>query len=172
MRLRVRVPSPRIWATASFVRREIDPPDRFLIRLTIVEDRQRYAAEERECCDMAIAERLGHFRRIGLHEAGVRVWQVHAEIVDPLALACDDGVRLPKIDLGMTGLVAQGNEHLTRAQLLRADIIAQHRQAASVTVFIPQALEQALAGMALLARRSPVLGNDTVDDRRERTQLL
>jgi len=50
------------------VRRGIDPPDQFLVLLTIVKDRRRHAAEEGKGRDMPVAERLGRLGRVGLDE--------------------------------------------------------------------------------------------------------
>ena len=72
----------------------------------VVEDRVRHAAEEVERRGVARAERLRRLRRIGLHEAGVAVRQVHREEVDLLLHPADLRQRFAKVGLGMSRLMA------------------------------------------------------------------
>ena len=61
---------------------------------------------------MPVEEGLGRLARIGLHEAGVRLRQVHAEEVDLLPNAADHRHRLAEIHLRMAGRVRQRHEGL------------------------------------------------------------
>ncbi len=102
---------------------------------------------------MAIAKRLRHFGGIGLHKAAIRLRQVHAEIMQPHTLACDDGIGFTKINLSVPGPVAQRHEHLAGTQPQRTNVIAQDRQATRIAMLSLQPLEYPLARMALLGRR-------------------
>src|SRR5664279_1825742 len=51
----------------------------------VVEDRKRNAAKKLECRYVPVEEGLRRLRRIGLHEASVRLRQVHAEKMNLLA---------------------------------------------------------------------------------------
>ena len=76
-------------------------------RRVVVEDRLGHPTEERERRHMPVQERLGRLARIRLHEAGVRLRQVHAQKVHLLAHAADDPDRLAKIHLRMSRRVGQ-----------------------------------------------------------------
>ena len=65
---------------------------------------------------MPVQEGLRRLRRIGLHEAGVRLRQVHAEEVDLPAHAADHADRLAKIHLRMAGRMRQRHERLAPAR--------------------------------------------------------
>ena len=54
------------------------------------------AAEERNRRVVAIAERLGRLRRVGLHEAGITVGKIEGKEVDLARHAADHRHRLPK----------------------------------------------------------------------------
>ncbi len=73
----------------------------------IVPDRARHPAEERERRDMAVQERLGRLPQKGLHEAGVRLRQIHAQEVHLLAHPADHPDRLAKVHLRMPRRVGQ-----------------------------------------------------------------
>ena len=80
-----------------------------------VQDGAGDAAEERNRRVVAIAERLGRLRRIGLHEAGITVGKVEGKEVDLLARhTADHRHRLAEVRLGVARGVMQGHEHLAR----------------------------------------------------------
>src|SRR5581483_4974714 len=56
----------------------------------VVEDRSRHTAEESEALHVAIAEGFLALRRIGGHEAGIRMRQVEREEMDLAPHAADD----------------------------------------------------------------------------------
>src|SRR3974377_1265869 len=68
----------------------------------VIATRLAHATEKRERLHVAGAERLGRFRRIGHHEAGVRVRQVESEKVDLALPAADDAEGLANIHLSAT----------------------------------------------------------------------
>ena len=155
--VRLRVPSPRICATASVV--------------LSIEDRQRHAAEEREGRDMAVAERLGRLGRVRLDEERIPVRQRHGEEVqlapDPAYLA----ERLAEVHLGVPGRMRQGHEHLLGPALLLPNVVGDDGDAAGEAVLVAQPLEDPLRRVPLLLRKGPVRLKDLVDDREERVEL-
>jgi hypothetical protein len=85
---------------------------------------------------MAIAERFRRLSRIGLNEASVGVRQVDCKEVDLALNATDHTKRLAKVDLGMTRLMGEWNEHLALSLPRRKDIILHDRHAAGKAVLI------------------------------------
>ena len=59
------------------------------------------------------AERLRRLRRIGLHEAGIAVRQVHREEVDLPLYPADHRQRFAEVNLRVPGIMPQWHEHLT-----------------------------------------------------------
>ena len=96
---------------------------------------------------MAIQERLGGLSRIGLHEAGVRLRQIHAEEVDLLPHAADHTDRFAKIHLRMARRMRQRNERLSPTRPADADVILHHGVAASEAMLITH---RGLSGPAVL----------------------
>ena len=94
--------------------------------------------------------------RIGLHEAGVGVRQVHAEEVDLLPHAADHGHRLAEVDLGMAGRMGQRHEGLPPLRPADPHVVLHHRVAAGIAVLVAQTLEDPLGRVPLLDRRGPV----------------
>src|SRR3712207_9062490 len=82
----------------------------------------RSPTEEAEGCNVPVQESLGALGRVGLHESSIRVRQVEAEEVDGLPHALDHRHRLTEVDLGVTGWMDEGNEHLLGAGALLAHI--------------------------------------------------
>lgn len=74
----------------------------------VVQNRLRHLAEELERRSVARAKRLRRLRRIGLHEAGIAVRQVHSEEMDLLLHPADDRPRLAEVRLRMAGSCRSG----------------------------------------------------------------
>ena len=118
----------------------------------VVQDRARHLAEELERGVVPVTERFGGLRRIGLHETGVAVRQVHRKEVD---LALDPGdlrQRLAKIHLRMARIVPQRHEHLAMPQPPRQHVVLNDGDPARVAVLVAKPFEDPLRGMPLLPR--------------------
>ena len=137
----------------------------------VVQDRVRHLAEEAERRGVARTERLRRLRRIGLHEAGVAVRQVHRKEVDLPFHPADLRQRLAKVDLRMPRIMAQRHEHLALPQPALVHIVLHDRQPAGVAVLVPKPLEDPLRGVPLLRLTALILLQDLVDDPDERVQL-
>ena len=86
-----------------------------------------------------------------------RFLQLHGiKEVDGLLDAPDHRNCLTEVDLSVTGWMDQGNEHLLGAGALIAYIVLHDCVAAREAVLGPQAVIDALGGVALLGRRCPV----------------
>ena len=120
---------------------------------------------------MARTERLRRLRRIGLHEAGVAVRQVHGKEVDLPFHTADLRQRLAEVDLRMSRIMAQRHEHLPLPQPTLVHIVLHDRQPAGVAVLVPKPLEDPLRGVPLLRLTALILLQDLVDDPDERVQL-
>ena len=99
----------------------------------VVQDGAGDAAEERNRRVVAIAERRGRLRRIGLHEAGVTVGKVEGKEVDLARHTADHRHRLAEVRLGVARGVMQGHEHLARPKPPLTDIVLHDGVAAGVT---------------------------------------
>ena len=121
---------------------------------------------------MAVAKSLGRFSGIGFDETAVRVWQVHAKIMEPDFLARDIAVRLTEISLGVAGTMAQRHEHLAGALHRLGDILAHDRVSAGESFFLPQPVENPMRGVALLLMNAAIVLQDLVDPCHVRTKLL
>ncbi len=73
----------------------------------LIQDRLRYAAEECEGPNVAVAEGFRRLCRIADHEAGVRVRQVKSEEVDVALYATDDVDGFTKVCLSMPRPIAE-----------------------------------------------------------------
>ena len=91
-----------------------DPCNRQL--RVVVQDRARDAAEECKRRVVTIAERLGRFRRVGLHEAAVAVRQIQCKEVHLARHTADHRHRLAEVHLGVARGMMQPHEHLPRPQ--------------------------------------------------------
>ena len=103
---------------------------------------------------MPFTEGFRALRRIGLHQAGVAVRQVHREEVDLALDAADYRQRFTEVDLRVSGIVAQRHEHL--ALVLTpplVHVVLDDREPAGIAVLIAQPLENPLRGMPLLGGR-------------------
>ncbi len=136
----------------------------------VVQDRLRYAPEERERRDMTVEECLRRLGRIRLHERRVRMRQVHVEPVHLLAHAANHADGLAEVDLGVTRRVGERHERLAGSELLLMHVVLHRRVAAAVAVLRLQPLEDTLGRMALLRRRLLVLRQDRFDHANERPE--
>eukprot|EP01035_Chromulina_nebulosa_P056028 gene56028-biopygen39992 len=78
--------------------------------------------------------------------------------------SADHNQGLAKIRLGMTRSMRQRYKHLTTASSMFPDIILDRRLTAAKLVLIPQALKNALGGVALLARKAEIVLKPLVDE--------
>ena len=130
-------------------------------RRVVVQDRARHLAEELERGVVPVTERFGGLRRIGLHETGVAVRQVHRKEVD---LALDPGdlrQRLTKIHLRMARIVPQRHEYLAMPQPPRQHVVLNDGDPAGVAVLVAKPFEDPLRGMPLLPRPTLIRHQDT-----------
>ena len=67
--------------------------------------------------------------------------------------------------------MGEWHEHLTRPKPLLTDIVLHDGVAAREPVLVPEAVEDALRSVPLLAVAGPIVFQDPIDDSRERTQL-
>jgi hypothetical protein len=137
----------------------------------VIKNRLGHATEKRERLHMALAERLGRFRRIGHHEGGVRVRQVESKKVDLALHAADDAEGLAKINLGMTRRVCERHEHLLRGLPPARHVILYNRDAPGEAILVPQPLKDPLRCMLLFVGSAFILFENAVDDRNKRAQL-
>ena len=99
---------------------------------------------------MAIQEGLGGLRRVGLDEAAVAVGQVDDETVGLLLHAADDHQGLAEVALGVARRMGQRHEHLPCLTAILSYIVLDRGVSAVEPVLVPEALEDALGGVALL----------------------
>ena len=76
-----------------------------------------------------------------------------------------------EVRLGVTGGMGEWHEHLTRPKPLLTNVVLHDGVAARETVLVPEAVEDALRSVPLLAVAGPIVFQDPIDDSRERTQL-
>ena len=67
--------------------------------------------------------------------------------------------------------MGEWHEHLTRPKPLLTNVVLHDGVAARETVLVPEAVEDALRSVPLLAVAGPIVFQDPIDDSRERTQL-
>jgi hypothetical protein len=99
------------------------------------------------------------------------VRKVEDEEVRLLLDPADHDQRLAEIGLGVPGRVVQRHEHLAAAPLMLAQVRLHDGVAAGEPVLVPQAVENPLGRVPLLARTVQVLAQPRVDDLGEPVQL-
>ena len=67
--------------------------------------------------------------------------------------------------------MGEWHEHLTRPKPLLTNVVLHDGVAARETVLVPEAVEDALRSVPLLAVAGPIVFQNPIDDPRERTQL-
>src|SRR5262245_50141968 len=121
----------------------------------VIQNRARHLAKEAKRSAVPRAERLRGLRRIGLHEAGVAVRQVHGEEVDLLLHPADHRHGFAEVGLRMPGIVSQRYEHLPQPLAARQHVVLHDGDTAAIAMLVAQPLEDPLRGVPLL--RPPVL---------------
>ena len=120
---------------------------------------------------MPVQEGLGSLSRVGLHEAAVAVGQVDDEAVGLTFHAADDHQGLAEVALGVSRRMGQRHEHLPSLTAMLSYVVLDCGVSAVEAVLIPQPLEDALGGVALLPGTPEVVLQDPVDDAGEGLQL-
>ena len=120
---------------------------------------------------MAVQERLGGLRGIGLDEAAVAVGQVDDETVGLALHAADDHQGLAEVALRVARRMGQRDKHIPGLATMLSYIVLDRGVSAVVAVLIPQPLEDARGRVSLLAGAREVILQDAVDDAGERLQL-
>ena len=85
--------------------------------------------------------------------------------------SADDHQCLAEVALGMPRGVGQGHEHLPGLAAVLPHVILDDGVSAAEAVFVPQALEDTLGGVALLPGKPEIILQDPVDDGGEGLQL-
>ena len=130
-----------------------------------------HSAQKGERCYVPVQEGLGGLRRIGLDEAAVAVGQVDDEAVGLALHAADDHQGLAEVALRVARRVGQRDEHLPGLTAILSDVVLDGGVSAVEPVIVPQPLEDALGGVALLPGAREVILQDPVDDAGEELQL-
>ena len=130
-----------------------------------------HSAQKGERCYVPVQEGLGGLRRIGLDEAAVAVGQVDDEAVGLALHAADDHQGLAEVALRVARRVGQRDEHLPGLTAMLPDVVLDGGVSAVVAVLVPQPLEDALGGVALLPGAREVILQDPVDDAGEELLL-
>ena len=99
---------------------------------------------------MAVQECLGGLGWIGLDEAVVAVGQVDDETVGLTLHAANDHQGLAKVALGVARRMGQRHEHLPGLTAILPDVVLDRGVSAVEPVLVPETLEDALGGVALL----------------------
>src|SRR3979411_753951 len=97
------------------------------------------------------------------HKTGVRVRKVKSEEVDLALDATDNSDGFTKVYLSMSRTMLQRHEHLLSPPMPAGHIILHNRDAACETVFVPKPLETPLRGMLLLLRTRLVVQENAID---------
>ncbi len=113
---------------------------------------------------MPFAEDFAALRRIGLHQAGVAVRQVHRKEVDLLLHPADHRQCFAEVDLRVPRLVSQRHEHLTLPLAPLVHVVLYDRDPAGISVLVAQPFEDPLRGMLLLGRLTLIVLQNSVDD--------
>src|SRR5690606_33269868 len=106
--------------------------------VVVVKHRLRHPAEEGEGMDMPVHPRFRRRRRIGPHETGIAVRQVHDEEMRLLLNTGDADDGLAKTRLRISRRMGQWHEHLLAPPLSLAHVILDDRVAAGETMLGPK----------------------------------
>ena len=130
----------------------------------VVQDALGHPTQEGESGDVAVQESLGGLRRIGFDEAAVAVGQVQDEVVGFALHPADDHQGFAKVALGVPRGMGQRHEHLLRPPPMFPHVVLHDGVLAGEPVLVPQALKDALGGVALLPGNPEVVFQYPVDD--------
>ena len=103
-------------------------------------------------------------RRVGLDKASVAVGQVHNEVVGLPLHPANDHQGLAEVALGMARRVGERHEHLLRPPPMLPHVVLDRGVSAAKPVLVPEPLEDAFGGVALLLGDAVILLQDLVDD--------
>ena len=78
--------------------------------------------------------------------------------------SADDHQSLAKVALGLSRWMGQGHEHLPRLAEVLPHVVLDRGISAAKPVLVPEPLEGALGGVALLFGDAVILFQDLVDD--------
>ena len=134
----------------------------------VVEDAPGHSAQEGERRDVPVQEGLGGLGGVGLHEA---VGQVDYEAVGLALHAADDHQGLAEVALGVARRMGQWDEHLPGLTTILSDVVLDGGVSAVEPVLVPDPLEDALRGVALLPGAREIVLQGPVDDAGEGLQL-
>ena len=116
----------------------------------VVENALRDSAQEGERRDVAFQEGPGGLGRVGLHKAAVAVGQVEDEAAGLLLHAADDHQGLAEVALAVPRRMGQRDEHLLGLSAMLPDVVLDDGVLTVEAVLVPEPLEDALGGVALL----------------------
>ena len=137
----------------------------------VVENALGHSAQEGDGGNVAVQEGLGGLGGIGLDEAAVAVGQVDDETVGLPLHPANDHHGLAEVALGVAWRMGQRHEHLPGLAAMLSDVVLDRSVSAVEPVLVPEALEDALGGVALLPGTREVILQDPVDDSGERLKL-
>jgi hypothetical protein len=128
-------------------------------------DLVRHAAEELECLDQTVQDRLGPLGGQGDGEGAIRVGPGHEQDRHLPAAVGKIDVHMTKIRFeSLARIVIQRNERLASLTFLAAHIEANALIAASEAVFLLEAPEQLHGRVPLFARRQVIVEDQFVQD--------
>ena len=137
----------------------------------VVEDALRHSPQESEGRDVPVQEGLGGLGRVSLDVASVAVGHVDYEAVGLLLHPADDQQGHAEVALGVARRMGQGDEHLPGLAAVLPHVVLDDGVLAIKPVLVPEPLEDALGGVALLLGDLMILIQDVVDDSGEGLQL-
>ena len=131
----------------------------------VVENALRDSAQEGERRDVAVQEGLGGLGRVGLHKAAVAVGQVQDEVVGFLLNAPYMMTKAsPKSHWAWPGAWESGTNISLRPPPMLPHVVLDRGVSTVEAVLVPEPLEDALGGVALLPGGAVILFQDLVDD--------
>src|SRR5439155_4808071 len=113
--------------------------------------------------DVAVAEGFRRLRRIGHHEAGVAMRQIHRKEVDLALHPADDADRFAEVGLCMSRRMCQWDKHLPGPLTPAGNVVLHDRDAARKAVLVSKPLEYPLGRMLLLPRTRLVVPENALD---------
>jgi hypothetical protein len=114
---------------------------------------------------------IRRFCWIGPQQDGVRLWQVHAEVVDPCLDATQVDVGFTEIYLDMPWRVCKWDKGVLLTKPFFGYKLPHHRVATVILMLDAQALEVTFGSVALLLENVPVVLKDLMNDAKEGTKF-